>query len=109
MARGQSAASDQQLALTNKQAANQMQTASGVLGLETPALTQQLQHPGFDPGTADAIRRAGMDTANSALDAAKFSAAQRAGSTGNDAMYYASANDLAQKRAAGLSAAATNG
>jgi hypothetical protein len=108
MARGQSAAADSQRQLTNTQAGTQTATATGTLGLETPDLTQQLQHPGFDPTTADAIRRSGMDTTNSAFDAAKFSAAQRAGATGNDAMFYGSANDLAQKRAAGLSTAATN-
>ncbi len=71
-----------------------------------PAIQAQIANPGFDPTTAAAIRSSGVDTANSAFDAAKFSAAQRAGATGNDAMYYGSADQLAQQKAAADSTAA---
>lgn len=107
MARGQSEAADQQRQLTNSVAAGQGAQGQQIMGMELPVIQNQLQHPGYDPVTEAAIRRSGMDATNTAFDASKFSAAQRAGSTGNDAMFYASANDLAQKRAAGLSTAST--
>lgn len=107
MARGQSGAADAQRQLTNYEGAGSGEQARQIMGMELPAIQGQLNNPGYDPVTSAAIRRSGMDTTNTAFDASKFSAAQRAGSTGNDAMFYASANDLAQKRAAGLSTAAT--
>jgi hypothetical protein len=103
MARG---ASEEKNAM-NKTARDYQTAAAPLYNQETGVISNQLANPGFDPVTAAAIRRAGMDTVNTATDAAKFSAAQRAGATGNDAMYYASADKLAQDRAKGLSDAAT--
>jgi hypothetical protein len=98
----------QQQALSNQQAAGYQAAAKPLGAGATTAIEGQLANPGFDPTTAAAIRRSGMDTANSAFDAAKFSAAQRAGATGNDAMFYASADKLAQDKAAADATAATN-
>lgn len=72
-----------------------------------PAIQKQIANPGFDPVTSAAIRRSGIDTANSAFDAARLSASQRAGATGNEAMFYGSADQLAQKKAAADATAAT--
>lgn len=108
MARGQAQAADAQLAKTNAAGDRAGATGSGIFGVEMPVVTNQLQNPGYDPKTADAIRRSGMDATNSAFDAAKFSAAQRAGATGNDAAFYSSQNDLAQKRGQQLATGATN-
>lgn len=94
--------------IDNANATGYQKNASGMLGLETPVIQGQLQNPGFDAATSAAIRQAPLDATNSAMDAAKFSAAQRAGSTGNESMAYASANDLANKRAAALSTDALN-
>ena len=77
------------------------------MGMELPVIQNQLENPGYDPVTAAAIRRSGMDTANTAFDAAKFSADRRAGATGNEAALYGSNNDMALKRAEALSRAAT--
>jgi hypothetical protein len=103
MARGAA----QQKDLLNQQAANSTAQANQVSGMELPVLQNQLQNPGYDPVTAAAIRRAGMDTTNTAFDASRDSAARRAGVTGNEAAFYGSANDLAMKRAQALSTAAT--
>lgn len=104
MARGAAA----QQNLGNKNAAGYQASAAPLGAGATTAIEGQLANPGFDPTTAAAIRRAPMDSTNSAFDAAKFSAAQRAGATGNDAMFYASADKTAQDRAAQLSTDATN-
>jgi hypothetical protein len=104
MARG-AAAQQQKLNSKGDQLGGQAQQ---IMGSELPVIQSQLQNPGYDPTTAAAIRRSGLDTVNTAFDASKFSAAQRAGSTGNDAMYYASADKTAQDRAGALSTAATN-
>ncbi len=77
------------------------------MGMELPVIQNQLENPGYDPVTAAAIRRSGMDTANTAFDAAKFSADRRAGATGNEAAFYGSNNDMALKRAEALSRVAT--
>ena len=98
----------QQENLQNKTAATYQGQGAQAFNAEMPVLQNQLNNPGFDPVTAAAIRRSGVDTANSAFDAAKFSAAQRAGATGNDAMFYASADKIAQDKAAADSTAATN-
>lgn len=111
MARGaaeQQTLANNQAGLDNQNAAGYQQNATTIQNSEVPVIQNQLNNPGYDPITAAAIRQQPLDATNSAFDAAKFSAAQRAGSTGNDAMYYASANDLAQKRAQGLSTDATN-
>jgi hypothetical protein len=107
MARGQSAAADSQRNLTNSVAAGSGTQANQIMGMELPVIQGQLQNPGYDPVTQAAIRRSGMDTVNTAYDASKFSAAQRAGATGNDAMFYGSNADLASKRAGALSTAST--
>jgi hypothetical protein len=103
MARGAA----QQEQLLNTTAGQSGAQAQQIMGMELPVIQNQLQNPGYDPVTAAAIRRAGMDTTNTAFDAAKFSAAQRAGATGNEAGFYGSANDLALKRAEALSKSAT--
>ena len=69
----------QQENLQNKTAATYQGQGAQAFNAEMPVLQNQLNNPGFDPVTAAAIRRSGVDTANSAFDAAKFSAAQRAG------------------------------
>src|ERR1700731_728959 len=97
----------QQQQLLNTTAANSGQQANQILGSELPVIQGQLQNPGYDPVTQAAIRRAGMDTVNTAFDASKDSAARRASATGNEAAFYGSANDLALKRAGALSTAAT--
>lgn len=104
MARG----AKQQEDLQNNAAATYQKQGAQEFGAETPVIESQLQNPGYDPVTQAAIRRSGMDATNTAFDAAKFSAAQRAGATGNDAMFYASQDKLARDRAAGLSTASTN-
>jgi hypothetical protein len=98
----------QQQQLLNQQAGQSGQQAQQVFGAEFPVIQSQLQNPGYDPMTQAAIRRAGMDTVNTAFDASKDSAARRASATGNEAAFYGSANDLALKRAGELSTAATN-
>lgn len=103
MARG----AKQQQDLENSAASTYQSQGNQAFQAEFPVLQGQLQNPGFDPVTAAAIRRSGMDTVNSAFDASKFSAAQRAGQTGNDAMFYASNDTLARDRANALSDAAT--
>lgn len=102
MARGAA----QQQNLENQTAATYQGQGAQGFNAAMPAIQAQIANPGFDPTTAAAIRRSGVDTANSAFDAAKFSAAQRAGATGNDAMYYASADKMAQDKAAADAAAA---
>jgi len=106
MARGQAEQADKQRALTNSVAAGQGAQGPANFRDGTSGHSGSAQEPGFDPITAAAIRRSGMDATNTA-STLQIQRAQRAGSTGNDAMYYASANDLAQKRAAGLSTAST--
>jgi hypothetical protein len=104
MARG---AAEQQN-LENTTAAGYRTAGQPLFGAASGAVQNNIKNPGFDPVTAAGIRRSGMDTANTAFDAAKNSAAQRAGATGNDAMFYASADKLAQDKAAADAAAATN-
>lgn len=103
MARG---AKEEQHAM-DKTARDYQAAAAPLYNQESGVISGQLKNPGFDPVTEAAIRRSGMDTVNTVFDASKFSAAQRAGATGNDAMYYSSADKLAQDRAKGLSDAAT--
>lgn len=83
----------------NQKASSYQSQAQPLFNADSAAIQSQLQNPGYDPTTAAAIRRSGINTANSAFDAAKFSAAERAGATGNDAMFYASGDKLAQEKA----------
>ena len=104
MARGAA----QQENLQNSTAATYQGQGTAAYNAAMPVVQSQLANPGFDPVTQAAIRTSGVNSANSAFDASKFSAAQRAGATGNDAMFYASADKTAQDKAAADSTAATN-
>jgi hypothetical protein len=75
----------------------------------SPAVGEQLQHPGFDSRTENAIMGEGMGTATAAFDAADQNASNRVARTRNPAGYAELAGRLARDKATATSDAARKG
>ena len=85
MARGQSGAAEKQLGTTNKVAGQYGTQANQLYGTLAPALTSEMNNPGYDAATKAAMTTAGMGAIGSSFGADAERAAERSARTRNPA------------------------
>jgi hypothetical protein len=106
MARGQAQAADAQLGLTNQVAGQQGAQAQGILGVDMPAVMNQINPSAT---TRSAMTQLPTQGANAAFNARQQSNAQRVAKTNNSAGYGALSDKLAMDKGQADSTAALQG